>query len=313
MNTRSLQLARSVLAAGAVALCLFAASGRLTVATSVGPSTAGPKDIDAALASQHTRSETEIRLEDRPDLLSRADNVRDGLSLPAGTTRSARHVQDGFLAIEYDEVAELDGAGQPVSMTQFDGTGALLVAVRFDNPAGGTIRTTRDGAIGSAKRGAAQAGLATVGQPTVDTVADAGGWYVHWDRRQDGLPVRGDEVRVRVWPDGRIQSVARVEHQLDKAPARRLSQADASTAVTKLVTSWSSPSGASYSLQSLDLQWVGPNAAFDPAKLTAAPAPYRLAWVASEKPIGPLADYVGMVTVYIDAGSGTVIGGDFVE
>jgi hypothetical protein len=215
--------------------------------------------------------------------------------------------------MDYDEVAELDAAGQPVALTQFDTAGLLVTAVRFDSPARAMIRATRDGAIGSAKRGLAQMGIAGTGQPTVDAIADSGGWYVHWDRRQDGFVVRGDEIRVRVWPDGSIQSAARVEHQLAAAPSRRLTAAQATEAVTRQMTGWSSVGQAGYSLKSLELQWVGPNAAFDPSKLSAAPGPYRLAWVANIKPTGAAAEYVTMVTVYLDAGDGTVIGGDFVE
>jgi hypothetical protein len=63
----------------------------------------------------------------------------------------------------------------------------------------------------------------------------------------------------------------------------------------------------------MDLEWVGPNAAFDPSKLDATPAPYRLAWVANVKPSGPVAQSVRLITLYIDAGDGTVLGGDVVE
>jgi hypothetical protein len=311
-TSRKIQISRSVLGAGVVALALLGTSGRLTAATSAAPAPVGPADIDALLAPQHTRTEVPIRPGDRPDVIARADKVRDGFGFPSGTTKEARHVHDGLLAMDYDEVAEMDATGKPVSLTQFDGAGLLLTAVRFDNPAGSVVRTTRDGALGSARRGLTQIGLAVVGQPTADAVAESGGWYVHWDRRQDGFAVRGDEVRVRVWPDGSIQSVARVEHQLAAAPSRRLSQAQATQAVNTLMAGWSSVGQAGYALQSLELQWVGPNAAFDPDKLGAAPAPYRLAWVANVKPTGAPADYVSLVTVYLDAGDGTVIGGDFV-
>ena len=116
-----------------------------------------------------------------------------------------------------------------------------------------------------------------------------------------------------MWPDGTIQSVARVEHQLAAAPSRRLTQAQATQAVTRQMTGWSSVGQAGYSLQSLELQWVAANAAFDPAKLATPSGPYRLAWVANIKPTGAAAGYVTLVTVYLDAADGTVIGGDFVE
>ena len=131
---RSTQLYRSLLAAGVVTLGLLAGSGRLTAATSTGPAPVGPADIDALLAPQHTRTEVEIRPEDRPDVMTRADKARDGFGFPVGITKAARHVHDGLLAMDYDEVSELDSAGQPVSLTQFDEAGLLVTAVRFDSP-----------------------------------------------------------------------------------------------------------------------------------------------------------------------------------
>jgi hypothetical protein len=120
---------------------------------------------------------------------------------------------------------------------------------------------------------------------------------------QDGFAVRGDETRVHVWQDGRIESVARVEHKLAAAPSRSLGQVDA----------WSSGEDTSYAVQGMDVEWVGPNAMFEPSKVGAAPGPYRLAWVANIKPSGPASEYVRLITLYVDAGNGAVIGGDIVE
>ena len=63
----------------------------------------------------------------------------------------------------------------------------------------------------------------------------------------------------------------------------------------------------------MDLEWVGPNAAFDPAAVGEAAAPYRLAWVANVKPTGAASDVLRLVTLYVDAGDGSIIGGDVVE
>jgi hypothetical protein len=61
------------------------------------------------------------------------------------------------------------------------------------------------------------------------------------------------------------------------------------------------------------MEWVGPNAAFDTSKLGQAPEPYRLAWVANVKPSGAAADGITLITLFVDAGDGTIIGGDVVE
>ena len=71
-------------------------------------------------------------------------------------------------------------------------------------------------------RGVSASGLAVAGPYQVEANSVMGGWDVHWDRSKDGFQVRGDETRVHVWPDGRIQSVAHVEHQLAATPGQRL-------------------------------------------------------------------------------------------
>jgi hypothetical protein len=76
---------------------------------------------------------------------------------------------------------------------------------------------------------------------------------------------------------------------------------------------WSSQGSVRYTVTDMDLEWVGPNAAFDASKLNTAPAPYRLSWVVNVKPTGEAADYIRLITLYVDAGNGTIIGGDVVE
>jgi hypothetical protein len=76
---------------------------------------------------------------------------------------------------------------------------------------------------------------------------------------------------------------------------------------------WFGGTDSAYVVDSMDVEWVGPNAAFDATKVGAAPQPYRLAWVANVKPTGSAAGAVQLITLYLDAGDGTVIGGDVVE
>jgi hypothetical protein len=186
-------------------------------------------------------------------------------------------------------------------------------AVRFDSPPSGLGSVSSDAATKAAQRAVAGAGLSVVGPALTEANQTLGGWDVHWARAQGRYAVRGDETRVHVWQDGRIQSVAQVEHALAAAPQRLLAQSDARGSVTRQCNAWFAGTGSSYALKSMDLEWVGPNAAFDADKLTAAAAPYRLAWVANVNPSGPAADSVQLITLFVDAGSGAVIGGDVVE
>jgi hypothetical protein len=303
---KSLLFALVVLAGLVVAAAPISAAG---VQTQRSPS-AGAVD---SLRLEPVRDETVILYQDRPELFARADKVRDGLSFPPGSRRLGRHVRDGFQNLEYDEIEELDAAGRPMSLTQFDGSGRLVTAVRFDRPGLSGTRTTADSATKTAQRTLGQLGVPTAGRPQAEADAVDGGWDVHWDRVVNGRAVRGDETRVRLRSDGRIGSLAVVEHKLAAAPARPIAAADARSIAIRQVDQWFGSAGIDYTISTGELQWVGPNGAFDTRKANEAGAPYRLAWVANVKPKGESSEYVRLVTLFIDSGDGSIIGGDVVE
>jgi hypothetical protein len=259
------------------------------------------------------RDETVISFRDRPELFAQADKVRDGLGFPAGTQKLGRHVRDGFQSLEYDEIEEVDVAGRPVSVTQFDGSGRLVAAVRFDRPGIGGVRMTADAATKTAQRTLGQLGVRTSGPPQTETNAVEGGWDVHWDRLVDGKVVRGDETRMRLRSDGRIGGMAIVEHQLAKAPVRPIAATEARSLAIRQADQWFGKSGIEYTVSTLELQWAGPNGAFDDRNDSETATPYRLAWVANVKPRGESSEYVRLVTLFIDSGDGSIIGGDVVE
>lgn len=303
---------KSFLATVTVVSCLAMSAGQLTAASSTNGGS-GPAVGEAARAAQPLVTETILNADDSSEVFARASAARAALGFPPGSKSAGRHVHDGLQNSDYDEVTEVDAAGQTIAMAQFDAAGRLLAALRFDSPSGSAPAVTGDAAAKTAQRGLAASGVAVSGQARVDLNPTAGGWDVHWERSQDGFAVRGDETRVHVWQDGRIQSVARVEHPLAAAPTRRLGQADAQQAVIRQVDKWFAGKDYGYAVGGLDLEWVGPNAAFDSSKVGTAPAPYRLAWVANVKPSGSASTYVQLITLYVDAGDGTVIGGDIVE
>ena len=312
-SRKSISATRSLLAAAAIVLGLAISSGSLTVASSplsVGPDQVG---VDSARVVGLAQNEEVISLDDHPEVFVEADKARDAFGFPVGVKKVGRHVHDAFQNSDYDEVSEVSSNGQPLALTQFDGSGRLTTAVRFDIAASPAVRVTGDAATKTAQRGLAASGLTVIGQARTDPNVADGGWEVHWDRTAEGLAVRGDETRVHLWADGRIQTLARVEHQLAPAPARRLSQPDARNVVTRQLAQWSGKASVGYTVLSMDLEWVGPNAAFDASKLNDPPAAYRLAWVANVKPSDATAEYIQLITLYVDAGDGTVIGGDVVE
>ena len=297
---------------GALALSggTFAAAGsNLTAAATA----ATPGGAAAMPAGRFAVIETAIYADDHPDVFARAASVRDALGFGKGTARKGRHVNDGLQASSYDEVAEVDAAGRSTSLAQFDGNGRLLAAIRFDSPSKGGGAVSSDEATKAAQRGLVSAGLQPAGKARSLINDVGGGWDVHWDRNEAGYKVRGDDLSVHVWQDGRIQSVGRVEHELAAAPARTIAHDEAQGLVTSRCKTWFQGTESGFSVQSMDLEWVGPNAAFDSSKIDAAAEPYRLAWVANVKPSGKAADSLRLVTLYLDAGDGSVIGGDVVE
>jgi hypothetical protein len=303
---------RTIAITAAVVLGLAVSAGQSIAATPPAGGADAPP-VQAARAGQPVTTETVLYADSSPDVFARAGAVRDAFGFPAGVKRTGRHVYDGFQRSEYNEVSEVDGAGRSVSMIQLDGNGRVRAAIRFDPDTGVSFRTTSDEATRSAERGLTATGIRPGGRAITEANPSSGGWDVHWPRMEGGYAVRGDEIRVHVRHDGRIGSVAWVEHELAAAPARRLSQNEARQAVNRQMDAWFAGRGSAYAVQDMDLQWVEANAAFDPTRTEAASGPYRLAWVANVKPSGTAAEYVRLITLYVDAGDGTVIGGDVVE
>jgi hypothetical protein len=305
---------RTVMAVAVVVVGLAVTADRMT-ATSGGGSgiEMAAEAANNAKVAPPLQTATVITADDRPDVFNRAVRARDALGFPVGTKRTGKHVRDSYRPTDYDEVEEVDGAGRTLALTQFDPAGRLISAVRFDQPAASAPKVDRNAATSAAIRGVSASGVAAAGRYEADANPVLGGWDVHWDRSQDGFKVRGDETRVHVRSDGRIQSVAHVEHQLAAAPGQRLGIDDARKVVDGQFDRWFAGRGSGHEVQQMNLEWVAPNAAFDAARLSAPAAPYRLAWVANVKPSGVAADYVSLVTLYVDAGDGTVLGGDVVE
>lgn len=298
---------KSAIGAGAIVACLVVTAGRMIAA----PQPSG--GFAQTAVDEPTRFETALDANSEAVVLARASKTRDALGFPVGAKHTSKHVRDGFEHAEYDEVSEVDTAGRVTSVTQFDAQGQLRAAVRLDSGPHAGLNVTREAAIQSAQRSAVAAGLAVDTPSAVDVDEANGGWTISWARKQDGVRVLGDETRVHLWSDGRIQSLARVTHDLASPPDRRISSDQARQVASATVDQWFAGRNSGHTIQSMDLEWVGPNGAFDPARITDSPQPYRLAWVANVKPTGAAASYVWLMTLYVDAGDGSIIGGDVVE
>lgn len=196
--------ARSTVGTIAVALCLVVSGGRLSAA----PRPAGASSQD--LLGTLTRVETALDATANASALARAGSTRDALGFPVGVQRIGKHVRDGFESVQYDEVSEIDSVGKVTSLTQFDAKGRLRAAIRMDGTPKSGSGVSRETATSTAKRSAVAIGLTAGATSVVEADQATGGWTVRWARVEGGVPVRGDETRVRIWPNGQVQSVSNV-------------------------------------------------------------------------------------------------------
>ena len=243
---------------------------------------------------------------------ARGKALTAALGIPSNSHRATR-LDDKFEHRTYDEVSSVDGTGREVAISRFDldGTVSMVVALGWQPRAGRAVDAP--GAARSAIAVARAAGLAIVGQPNVRASAGAGGWSIAWQRRVDGIPVRGDGVRVSLWPDGSFHGLTRSERPLATAPARSLTPAAARAIAAGLAATRLGAAVAEARIAGAEQAWLAPNDMFGSARLDAPAATLRLAWVVRFETSGALAERLRQLELWIDAGDGTVLGGDVVE
>ena len=243
--------------------------------------------------------------------LSRAAVVRSRLGLPEPAASHVERVVDRFDGIAYDEVTESDRAGRTLQLQRFDEGGRLMGVVAFGwQAAGGPPIPNAAAARARGNRLATDLGLDVAGTPDVRQGADDTGWTLTWPRVVDGVPVVGDGVRVDLWPDGRLHAIVRTERPLATRPATTLDEATARTRATATLGTIFGSRAGQVRIARLGLGWVAPNSAFDPTGPDAPGATLRLAWIVEARTSGQLADGLRAVKLSLDAGTGTLIGGD---
>jgi hypothetical protein len=240
---------------------------------------------------------------------ARTFGARLGLAEPAAFR--VEHVTDRFASTTYDEVTGTDFAGRALHLQRLDDRGRLIGAVVFGwQSSGGRPLADARAAGDRGRRLAAQLGLEAPGAPETRRLPDDDGWTVSWPRVIDGIPVIGDGVRIDLWPDGRVHAVVRTERALAPQPASILDEAAARLqAEAALVDLFASRAGE-IGVARLALGWVAPNDAFDPAAPDAPGSTLRLAWVVEARTTGDLAEGLRAVKLFLDAGSGALLGGD---
>jgi hypothetical protein len=230
-----------------------------------------------------------------------------------GVSRRAERLDDRFEHRVYDEVVGLDASGREVSVARFDTDGQVVMAVvlGWRRGAGASIGHDRAAARGAELVQAA--GLRVSGKPDVRASKGAGGWSVTWPRVVDGISVLGDGVRVSLWPDGSFHALARMERPLAAVPSRQLSLGEARKAAQAIVVRRFGGQASDLRLAASELAWVAPNDTWAPDRPDAPAETLRLAWVVRFEARGALAGRMRLVEYWLDAGTGSLLGGDIAE
>ncbi|MEO8230024.1 MAG: hypothetical protein ABI628_09725 [Chloroflexota bacterium] len=233
------------------------------------------------------------------------------LGLPAAAKRIVDRVVDRRGHRTFDEVTDLDGRGRPVAVLRYALDGRLLAATRLGwQPGTGRALPAAADAVRAADRLARSLGIVPVGPPVADSHG-TNGWSVRWQRMVDGVSILGDGLRVQLWPDGSFHGLASAEHPLAARPATTISSAAAQTAVGELLDRWvPGDHRGDVRIVSSSMAWVAPNDTFEPARPDAPAEIRRLAWVVSVRFSGIPAQSLRALEVSIDAGDGSLLGGD---
>jgi hypothetical protein len=234
------------------------------------------------------------------------------LGLP-GVSRRAQRLDDRFEHRTYDEVTSFDAAGREVAIARFETDGSVALALVLGWHPGHGSPLDRDAVEARALGLVRAAGLDVAGRPSVRTSTGAGGWSLDWPRVVDGTPVRGDGVRVALWPDGSFHGLTRIERPLAASPARPI----AAGAARNVAESWAArrfgDAASELRVSAIERAWVAPNDTFAVTGLDAPAETLRLAWVVRFEASGRLAERVRSVEAWLDAADGSLLGGDLVE
>ena len=243
--------------------------------------------------------------------IERAVQTGRRLGLPQPARRTVERVEDRRGQATFDEVTEIDAQGQATALLRYAPDGGLLAAVHLGwQPDRGKAVSAEADAVRLALAVARSAGFEPAGQ-AVPPSRGANGWSVGWDRVVDGVPVPGDGIRVQLQADGSFHGFTRAEHPLAPAPDAVLAAEIAQEAVGRLLDRWiPAASRGDVRIDGVALAWVAPNDTFEPS-LPDAPADVRrLAWVVRVRSTGAFADVLRGLEVAIDAGDGSLLGGD---
>lgn len=233
------------------------------------------------------------------------------LGLPGTVRRTVDRVVDRRGHRTFDEVTGLDDRGRPVEVLRYAVDGRLIAASRLGwQPGTGRALAEASDAVRAADRLARSVGIVPDGRPVADG-RGANGWNVRWGRVVNGVPVPGDGLRVQLWSDGSFHGLAVSEHSLAPVPAATIPAGQATATATSLLDRWiPARDRADARVVGSALAWVAPNDTFESARPDAPAEVRRMAWVVTVRSTGTLSGSLRGLELWIDAGDGSLLGGD---
>lgn len=239
---------------------------------------------------------------------TRAEALRAKLGL-RGRVVAVERIEDRFENRVVDQITYEDEIG-PSALVELEPNGRphLVIALGWRGATGAPVG--RNVALRLAIAHARAAGFQVVGAPTILETDEE--WEVVWERRVDGIPVLGDGVRVSLWKDGSFHGIVNWEHELAPRPTTPIDAARArEIAAARFAERFGRADAVA--IRSVQLAWVRPNDLWDPARPDAPAAQARLAWLVRGTPTDPTVTVFRQIECWLDAGDGSVIGGDLIE
>ena len=267
---------------------------------------------DPFVAGGRSSRAVTLTTSDAERVMAHGRRLAAALGLP-GVSQKAVRLDDRFEHRTYDEVTSFDATGREVAIGRFEPDGTVAMALVLGWHGGRAAKIDRTAVEGRGLDLVRAAGLAVAGRPTVHASAGAGGWSITWPRLADGAPVRGDGVRVALWADGTFHGLSRIERPLAAAPTHPIAAGAARASAETWAAGHFGVAAGDLHVAAVERAWVAPNDTFAQGGLDAPAETLRLAWIIRFEARGALASRLRFVEAWLDAGSGSLLGGDVVE
>jgi hypothetical protein len=223
----------------------------------------------------------------------------------AGTTRSFDNVRQ----LTLDETLARDGAGKPLASVSFNvDSNRLRELVRFERGLDlTTVSLARDDVSPASLSYLATLGIsAASGAPEVTWDEGMNAWQARWTRQIAGVPAPDDFLAVWIFANGQLRAVVDIASGFAPTPATLLSAQNARDIVQTFLEK--APGEHQIAADAAYLQWVHRNDFVNPALSDAEDPMLSLVFVVPYRISVPTGEE-GRGVVWVDAGSGELVGG----